>query len=140
MKSFLLLTISILTMSMACNRATTNDGNNPKSNDCQDVICTEMFAMVTVKVLNKDGVPTTLDKVETIRKSTGEKITPESNMGAGVYVVLDDGYVKSLYNQSDEFIFKGYIKDKTVVEETYTISADCCHIKKVSGAPEIVVE
>jgi hypothetical protein len=106
-------------------------------NTCpQDVICTEMFSMVTVQV-TRDGLPVTLDRVYTLRSSTGDTIRNEQGMENGMYSVLDDNYRKSLVNQKDNFVFVGIVDGKKAVEEMYVISADCCHINKISGKETI---
>jgi hypothetical protein len=128
-------------MSMSCNKTASKGDNKNPGNGCpEDVICTEMFAMVMVQISDINGTPARLDKVETIRKSTGEKINIEQQPMEGQYVVLDDSYVRKLQKQKDDFIFRGYKNNEMVVEETYTISADCCHINKESGAGELTIK
>src|SRR5687767_6271285 len=66
--------------------------SNPKSN-CEQAICTQIFAAVSVEVTQEGNTPQ-FDDVYTIRTSTNQKITPEQGMGAGRFVVLDDSYLK----------------------------------------------
>ena len=55
------------------------------------------------------------------------------------YVVLDDNYQFHLVNKTEAFTFIGLINDQVVVNEEYIISADRCHINKVSGRDEIIL-
>ncbi len=122
--AFSLVLASPLLMASSCDRR-----------QCpEDIACTEIFSMVTVQVSGPDGMPASLDEVYTIRTSTGEKIIPDQSIGGGVYVVLDDSYRQKLQQQKDEFRLVGMQNGQKVLEEPFVIEADCCHIRKVSGA------
>lgn len=117
-------------MSQSCNKNVKPCGSN--------VICTEIFAMVTLHITDKNGQDVILNDAYTVRKSTGEEIHIEQSLPAnGSYIVLDDGYRKKLENSADTFTFIGMKDKKEVVRELYVISADCCHINKVSGNNEV---
>jgi hypothetical protein len=103
-------------------------------NNDHTVICTEMFAAVTIKVEGK-----ILNDFYTIRTSTGEIIRHEMMLGDSVYTVLDDNYVSELKNDQDTFIFYGYYRGELVVEEEYVIRADECHVEKVSGESKVEI-
>jgi len=128
--SLLLISGTSLLLSATCNRDT---------NTCPgDVICTEIFNMVMVKVNGPEGVPPSFDDVYTLRHKNHEIIRTEPIPGSeGRFTVLDDNYQKKLANQQDTFTFIAIKNGKMVIEEPYVISADCCHIKKVSGKDEI---
>jgi hypothetical protein len=110
-----------------------------KTSSCNDVMCTMIFASVMVQVQNSTGDPIILDELYTIRKKTGEKLSMNQSMAGGGYNVLDDSYTKNLVNTSEAFVFIGMKNGIKVVDEPYTISADCCHIRKDSGKDIIVV-
>lgn len=119
-----ILLMSFLTAS-SCDR---KSGTN--ADDCKEVMCTMMFAMITAEV---KGATEALE-VHTVRKSTGERIEPVQQSGnPDRYVVLDDGYQKKLQQATDTFVFTGKMNGQTVFEEEYVITADCCHVSKVSG-------
>lgn len=96
--------------------------------------------MVTVQVVDQDNQPVTLDEAYTVRKKTGEKIKLEQNMEDGMYSVLDDSYKNKLENSKDQFQFVGVKEGKVVANESFDISADCCHVQKQSGKEIIVVQ
>lgn len=105
-----------------------------------DVMCTMIFKSVTVHVLDGSGRPMLLDDAYTINVNTGETIKLEGTSTAGYYTVLDDSYQKKLQNKTAQFQFIGKKNGVRIVEETYRISADCCHIDKQSGKDEIIVK
>lgn len=112
----------------------------PPANNCEDVACTMMFAAVTVQVKDNSAQPVTLDEYYTVNISRGDTIRPiNGTWGDGSYVVVDDNYVSKMYNQEYNFRFIGFVKGKPVVNEVYSISADCCHVNKKSGTGEIVI-
>jgi hypothetical protein len=102
-------------------------------------ICTDEFRMVMLQVETTGHFPATLDSAFTIRQSNGEKISYPSNT-PGFYTVLDDSYLNRIIRSSDQFVFNGYKGGQKVVEETYQIAADQCHIRKVSGKDSVMLQ
>jgi hypothetical protein len=129
----LLGAVSFLGSSCAKTKSTT-------AKCADDVICTMMFAMVNTDVVDNTGEHVILDEAYTLRDDTGEKIKLEQTTNGTIYTVLDDSYVKKLQNTEAKFHFVGIKGGKQIVNEPYTISADCCHIKKVSGKEQITVQ
>ncbi len=135
-KKVQIATLIIITcmLQTACNTA-------KRAAACPDnVACTMMFTSISVYVTDTNTSPILLDDAYTINVSTGETIHLEANgAGMGHYTVLDDSYRKKLQNRTDRFQFVGIKNNQRIVEELYTISADCCHISKVSGRNEVVI-
>lgn len=103
-------------------------------------MCTLMFTTITLQIKDEAGRPVKLDDAYTVRVETGEKIRSTSQgMGEGYYVVLDDSYQKKLAKTTANFKFIGIKNGKEVVNEPFTISADCCHVAKQSGKEEIII-
>ncbi len=130
----LAITIGLVTQSTSCR--------DPKDApvECGDIACTMMFAMITVEVKDNNGNAVVLDEHYTIRESNGAKITPDSQMpNSGTYTVLDDSFVSTLKNRQEKFRFIGKKNGVEVINEPYTISADCCHVNKESGKSEITL-
>ena len=100
--------------------------------DKNDVICTEIFALVTIDVTGGD-----LDEHFTIRISINDTIRPNQYTLNNSYTVLDDNYLPELRNSEDKFTFVGLIDKHVVISEEFVIKADECHIAKVSGADTI---
>jgi hypothetical protein len=97
------------------------------------------FAYISVKVKDGTGKDVKLDEAYTINTKTSDTIRHEQNLGDMGYTVLDDSYQKHLVNTSSTFQFIGIKDGKQVVNAPFVISADCCHISKVSGETEIIV-
>ncbi len=132
--SICLIALSALTLSASdCNKS------SPQGKSCEGVMCTMQFAMVTVSVRDADANPVSLDSAVTIGKS-GRVIATGAHMGNGVYTVADDGYQKALALRSEDVVFRGFIAGRQVVEGTYTIEADCCHVSRKSGPETLVVK
>ena len=139
---FLALPLLCCTLAFASCHTTkkTAAAGNDKT-DCRLVMCTRMFASAGLHVIDATGSPVRLDDAYTVRISTGEVIRYEkSGAGQGQYIVIDDSYLKMLSNKTDQFQFIGMKDDRQVVQETFTISADCCHVKKDEGRDEVTVK
>lgn len=124
--SILLLLSSPLFLATSCE----------KKKCAPDTICTEMFAMITVRVVDQNGELVKLDEVYTVREGNAETIRPDQNM-EGAYIVLDDSYRGKLQNDKDKFRLVGMKEGKKVVDELFVIGADCCHIQKIEGKEDI---
>ena len=118
----IILIIGVLLFSKSCF-----DNNN------DGVICTEIFAAVTVEVTGSS-----LDDYYTVRTSNNDTIRINEDLyGENVYTVPDDNYLPQLRNNEDEFVFVGLINNQVVVSEKFLIKADECHVLKVRGADTI---
>jgi hypothetical protein len=126
MKKVIILSMACLFMLSSCNKG-------------GGFVCTSEYRMVLVRVQNAAKTGVTLDEVYTIRQSTGEKLTFNQGMGGGAYNVIDDSYQARLSGKTENFTFVGIRAGQKVVEEPYRISADRCHISKVSGRDEVEV-
>jgi hypothetical protein len=108
--------------------------------DDEQLICTEEFRMVTIKLKNALAGPIVLDSSYTIRQSNNERIRPEQQVLPGSYVVLDDSYHYKLKNQEDNFRFYGWKNNQLIADQLFRIGGDNCHINKISGADIFVVQ
>jgi hypothetical protein len=130
-----LFTMLFSATSMKCQKHVHN------SDPCADIACTAMFGMINVNVTDPSGNKVVLDDVYTVRIDNGDTIRHDlSTSFDGSYIILDDNYQKKMVNMSLNFRFVGIKNGKEVANETYNISADCCHINKQSGKSTIVVQ
>jgi len=136
LKALFCATLSLGLMSASCSRQM----EPVPQKLCEGIMCTAMFAMITAQVTDQNGQAVVLDEYYTLRVKTGEKITPQQQLTGDTYVILDDSYQKSLANQSEDFRFVGKKNGATIVNETYRLSADCCHVKKESGNATVIVK
>lgn len=98
-----------------------------------EVFCTEEFRSIRIKVSGDS-----LTDYYTVRRSNADTIRFKQSdpVFEQNYVVLNDNYQKKLENQQDTFRFVGK-RASGDVQEDFVISADHCHITKVSGKSEI---
>ena len=130
---FKLLTTLLFLSFFSCKKTTYKQ-------TCEEVACDQYFNTVTLRVVNEQNSPITLDKYFTVRAKTGEVLNAMSNPTAGNYTILTDSYTHNITGRTEKFIFTGLIDNEVVVNEVYHISADCCHITKQSGNTEISVK
>ncbi|MFT6133561.1 MAG: hypothetical protein ACJAZM_000034 [Cyclobacteriaceae bacterium] len=57
----------------------------------------------------------------------------------GYYTVLTDAQLNSLQMDGEVFIFQGTIDGLEVINESFTIGHDCCHISLLSGPERITL-
>lgn len=98
----------------------------------KDTICTAMFATVSIEITGS-----TLDSHYTIRTATGDTLHFQDVLLQNTYTVLDDNYQPVLEGKTETFRFEGIKSGNKVVSEDFVISADLCHISKVSGKNSI---
>ncbi len=110
--------------------------------DCpEDLMCTEEFRMITVKIL-QDNEPVSLDYFKTINMDSGV-IHDFQNLPLlddGVYPVLTDLKFGEVEKNGTNYRFEGSIQDAVVVDQVFKIGHDCCHIIVLEGPDIIEIE
>jgi len=107
---------------------------------CEDeIVCTQEFRSITIRLDNGTQMPVTLDEVYTLRQGSTQKIIFTQPFTNGQYIVLDDSYHSSLKNQEADFRFIGVKSNQVVVDQTFKIRGDDCHVYKVSGPDNVLV-
>ncbi|MFY0686882.1 MAG: hypothetical protein JXQ90_06940 [Cyclobacteriaceae bacterium] len=131
MKNLLLLTPFILFI--ACE-------TDPGSDCGGDLLCTEQLVTLGVTITENDAA-VLLDEATTTFVSTGEVIRPHADIGwgDGFYIIMTDAQFDSIEQSGTEVIFRGYINGDLIVEQTYTIGHDCCHVELIDGPTEIML-
>jgi hypothetical protein len=126
--------IALFTQAHSCN--------HHNHNECSgEIICTEIFAMVTVQVKDTNGNAVALDEYYTIREKTGEKLPKYSNgLQDGTYPVVDDNFIGTLKKGYEGLRFVGKKNGVEVVNEIYEVEGDCCHVNKRSGKETVIVQ
>lgn len=132
----ILLLCYITTTSSSCHK------HHHGKTECEGVACTAMFAMINTKVVGADGKSVVLEDAYAQRKGNGDIYRSQQPMMwyDSSYVVLDDGYLTKMQNQTDTFYFIGKKGGVEVVREPFAINADCCHVNKLSGKDVITVK
>ena len=102
--------------------------------------CTEEFRRINIFIDNSTQIPVSFDEVYTLRGTGTQKLLfDQTGNEEGSYVVIDDSYHPSLKNTEDDFRFIGVKNNQVVVDKTFRIKADNCHVFKVSGPDSVMV-
>ena len=107
-----------------------------------DLACTEVFVSIVVKVKKSNNefvkLEKTLTEIEGIAIEVGQN---DFDPIYGTYTILDDGALKSVKKSGSKVTFKGFdTNNQLVVNEQYRIGHDCCHVIKISGKDEVIVD
>jgi hypothetical protein len=156
MKRTLILSAILACCLGACEYQKFDDVQNPETGsenyfgkrlDCSVGVCTAVFASVDVNVQNAAGLPVALNSfVVTDRAgkplpvaANGMAVYGKSLSGEGSYTVLNDAWVTGHQGLGSSFYAKGFLSGVLAFNETYKISADCCHVSRISGKDRIIV-
>jgi hypothetical protein len=113
--------------------------DEPKVPDCDKVqACTEIFSYINV-IVTKNGGPIQLDDVQSINQENGSVYTFDENHQneSGHYVLISDGQMQEIMQTGSRIQFKASLDGKQVINESYIIGHDCCHITFVDGKEKI---
>ncbi len=129
---YLLILASVFT---SCNMVTDAVEETNLDNAETEAECSPEFITVGIQVYGAD-----LEEFYTVRESTGEIINIDYQFGypnLRWYTVLDDSYIHLITNSQETFKFVGKMNGEVVVNETFQIRGDNCHVHKVSGATPV---
>lgn len=104
--------------------------------------CTEMFAVVTIKVVDPAGAPLEDATVTTAIVRTGDLITPTTLMllEPGTYAVVDDGNLGQLRRTGEQLRFiarSGAVEGRA---DLTVVAQDGCHVLKTAGPDSVVAQ
>ncbi len=138
--------ISVLFSSLILLMNCSDDDNNVAI-DCENIGCTEQFVTLMVNVRDASGVVISLDAFEVVITETGENITREVSdqefedfRQNGTYPLFGDELVERYRNKTEVIHFRGFIEDKEVVNSSYKVGADCCHVLLINGDLNITID
>jgi len=125
---------------LGCN----NDDSS--SIDCAEIACTQIFISHHVTVKDSSGMPIPLTRFSVIDINSGEDITRdltdeelEQARSVGAYPLYDDLTDVNRNPINREIVFKGFIDNQIVIQETYSAGTGCCH-SSVEGNLDLVLE
>ena len=112
---------------------------NQKKTPCNTQVCTDIFAYITVKIVDKNNQPTVVSdyKVLDLRTNMAIKTTPLP-LAAGTYLVADDSDLKQLSVEGDSLqvtATDSVETKKTIFKVSGGICA--CHVTKIAGPDTI---
>ena len=105
--------------------------------DCEDMVCTKEFRMITVTFVDANGNPQIVKGFTSINKRTGEVLTPNNDMAnQGIYVVASDSDILKLSEKGDNVLVSATdSKTNVKLQVEYLIAGGLCscHVTKISG-------
>ncbi len=108
------------------------DDEEKEQNRCVDVLCTEEFRTIAVKLKDHLGDPIALDSMKVFREQDGRDITMNP--------LVDDFMLKELQDKKVTIWFKGFVGGKVVASAKFVVSADCCHVILVEGDTNLTIK
>jgi len=107
--------------------------------------CTDIYKSITIELKNQNNQPIRLDQYYTVSVATGEKFSfqhPEADSigrSLGKYIIFADKFIQSTEKCGKDFEFTGLRNGVEIVRKTFKIGHDCCHVRIVTGNPEIII-
>lgn len=98
--------------------------------DDDEVVCTAEFVEIAFTV---DGSPAPDEVTATATGQSATVLTPTN----GRYVLVDDGDREALEGSEVTYTVEGTTGSTVLFSETFVVTADACHVSKVSGPAEI---
>lgn len=122
-------------------------GDNTDGSSCSRVLCTEEFRTINVMIRTPENDPVALDAFRVELMETSEDLTlPYSGQELnnyqqwGEYPLINDSFVSEFERRVIDLLFLGYISGELVIEETYTVGFDCCHVLLADGTLDLVYD
>ncbi|WP_018627330.1 hypothetical protein [Niabella aurantiaca] len=131
MKTALILLMGIVVLG-ACKRGTTGR------------VCTEEYRFFNVKLRSASGEAIVLDTFYT--RIVAGNVTFHANNTVpggdeGYYTVVSDGQLQLLpEGKNTDLRFIGIKNDQVIVNEPYVFKNNGCHIEKIAGKGEVIVQ
>ena len=121
------------------------DNNDDPTEACRDTVCTLIFISIFISIEDADQNPVVLDSFEVIDVATGAPVEfgdsgsdMESVGQQGFYPLVDD--LSFGLREQHTVVFRGFIGGEEVVQSTYEVATDCCHVGVNSGDLELVLD
>lgn len=109
---------------------------------CKSEACTEVFITLSINIKDQHSNPVVLDSFKTIKSAnqlTLDLITEIPDYPKGTYSLISDRYLEKNNLCSEDYIFKGWIKDSLVIEKTFPVKNNCCHVEFTTPQKDIII-
>ena len=125
--------VAIMTCLVATTMFASCERGDNKGKGCEDVLCTEIYMHIPLKLEYPDGQPVLLDSSKVFWVSENRYLEQDPvhwNEARvwGSYCIVDDRMQKELLNKKEVMHFTGYLNNKIVCERDVLVGADCCHV------------
>jgi hypothetical protein len=111
-----------------------------KEKKCENVLCTEVYMAISLKLQYPDEQPVLLDSSKVFWVSENRYLEQDPvlwNAGSicGNYLIVNDGMKKELLDKKEVMRFTGYLYGDIVCERDVLVGADCCHVNYLGTEP-----
>jgi hypothetical protein len=129
-----------LALAMSLLSGCTYFGSHDDDDGCGNQACDASFAMITVTIVNANGVPVDGLTTMTTHVVRGTPVQTSPALGNGVYVVVDDGFLVSHPGDHEMVRFEATRPQGSVTAD-YTVRAgECqCHVAKEAGPDQLTL-
>ena len=121
------------------------ENNDDPAAACADTVCTLIFISIFISIEDADQNPVVLDSFEVTDVATGAPVefgASESEIASGgqqgFYPLVDD--LSFGLREQHTILFRGFIGGEEVIQSTYEVGTDCCHVGVNSGDLELVLD
>lgn len=104
-------------------------------------MCTQLFAMVTVKLTDTTNTNLSGISTQTVLLSNAQTIhsqTEPDNFQKNTFTVADDSDLKEIGFNTNQKVELRILKNGNLIKTVpFTIKTDCCHVSKTDGPEEV---
>lgn len=109
--------------------------------NCENTMCTMMFAMVSVEMSDTTDPDLTTIRTETVLQSSGTVIHSQDGPRSFPdhhFTIADDGDLKEIgYNQNRAVDLRIYKNNNLIKTVAFKIKTDCCHVSRSEGPEQV---
>jgi len=118
-------------------------GCKQKINHCskKDLHCTKILKTIHITIKYKDQNPVQLDSI-VIKKAipnTNILVTQPVNQPKGYYKLISDLEKTEIEKTGSEIVFCGYFQGVNIINKTFIVGHDCCHVELLSGNKVVTI-
>lgn len=154
MKAFRLFSLMTLALCLSLGFSCDSDTITPDEatlafeEECSEPkACTYILVSIAMSLKDAEGNPVALDHYYSQNLRTGSIYDFRSNAETialqrkdGNYPIISDAQITEVEGNGTPIKFVGKKNDKIVVNKTFRVGHDCCHVQLIEGETEIVID
>jgi hypothetical protein len=136
------LLIPILLVLAACKSQQQNVANN-----CPDVMCTDEFKMIPVKLISTAGKEVSFKSYKVMDKVSGKEIKnkaelPNTSENTNTLIIADDSHRRDFSEQGTDLELQIVRQDDKLITIPFKISGGrcACHVAKLNGPDQVDID
>ncbi|WP_345951414.1 hypothetical protein ABDD95_08265 [Mucilaginibacter sp. PAMB04274] len=114
------------------------------NNGCTDIMCTEEFQMIPVKLISTSGKEVSFKSYKIIETATGKEIKnnaelPNTSENTNTLIVADDSHRKEFAERGTDLQLQITRSDDKIIKVAFKISGGkcACHVAKLNGPDQV---